>query len=55
MSRRFFGEIRDMALMDFSGNRVNIYWKTNGNIKTIEEDKWNKNRNNMNFCIDKWK
>ena len=55
LSRRFFGEIRDMALMDFSGNRVNIYWKINGNIKTIEEKKWNKNRNNMKFYIDKWK
>ena len=55
MSRRIFGENRDMARMDFSGNRVNIYWKINGNIKTIEEKKWNKNRNNMKFYIDKWK
>lgn len=55
MSRRFFGEIRDMALIDFFSNRVNIYWKTNGNIKIIEEKKWNENRNNKNFYIEKWK
>lgn len=55
MSRCFFGKIRDMDLVDFSGNRVNICWKINGNIETIEENKWNENRNNMSFYIDKWK
>lgn len=55
MSRCFFGKIRDMDLVDFSSNRVNIYWKINGNIKTIKENKWNKNRNNMNVYIEKWK